>query len=60
MVHAHSLQISLRHSLDIVLGHFLGLLKHTLSPYGFLVVKEGRFNIGSWLTCEKKGNHGIK
>ena len=41
MVQAHSLQISLRHGLGSVLGHFVGCLQSTLNPCEFLVVKQG-------------------
>ena len=40
VVQAHSLQISLRHGLGSILGHFVGALQSTLNPCGFLVVKK--------------------
>ena len=40
LVRARKLHISPRHSLGPVMGHFVGFLQPTLSPFGFLVVKK--------------------
>ena len=40
LVRAHKLHITPRNSLGLVLGHFVGFLQPTLSPFGFLVVKQ--------------------
>ena len=40
LVWAHKLQISPRHDLGPVIGHFLGFLQHTLGPLEYLVVKQ--------------------
>ena len=40
LVRAHKLQISPRHSLSPILGHFVGCFQPTLNPFGFLVVKQ--------------------
>ena len=40
LVRAHKLHISPRHGLGPVVGHFVGCLQPTLSPFGFLVVKQ--------------------
>ena len=49
LVRAHKLQISPRHGLGPVVGHFVGCLQPTLSPFGFLVVKQ-RDKCGQLLT----------
>ena len=40
LVWAHKLHISPKHGLGPIMGHFLGCLQPTLSPFGFLLVKE--------------------
>ena len=40
LVRAHKPQISPRHGVGIVVGHFMGCLQPTLCPFGFLVVKQ--------------------
>ena len=40
LVRAHKLQINPRNGLGQVVGHFVGFLQPTLSPFGFLVVKQ--------------------
>ena len=40
LVWTHKLQINPRHDLGPIMGHFLGCLQPTLSPFGFLVVKQ--------------------
>ena len=49
LVRAHKLQISPRHGLGPVVGYFVGFLQPTLSPFGFLVLKQ-RDKCGQLLT----------
>ena len=49
LAQAYKFHISRRHSLGLVVGHFVGYLKPTLSPFGFLVVKQ-RDKCGQFLT----------
>ena len=49
LIQAHKLQISPSYGLGLVVGHSEGFLEPTLSPFGFLVVKQ-RDKCGQLLT----------